>query len=103
MWGSRGRPAGRPAALGSAGELTGSSVSVSCYGLARNVAALHRRSARWDHAVMGTEGALDLVRGGREALAAADWERARWFFEQARERDDSPEAIDGLSEVAHFS
>ena len=52
---------------------------------------------------MGTEGALDLLlRSGREALAAADWETARSFFERARERDESAEALDGLSEVAHF-
>ena len=44
----------------------------------------------------------DLLRSGREALAAADWERARSCFEQAREREETPEALDGLSEVAHF-
>jgi DNA-binding CsgD family transcriptional regulator len=44
----------------------------------------------------------DLLRSGREALAAADWERARSCFQQAREREETPEALDGLSEVAHF-
>lgn len=51
---------------------------------------------------MGTEGALDLLHRGREPLAAADWATARSCFEQARERDATPEALDGLSEVAHF-
>jgi tetratricopeptide (TPR) repeat protein len=51
---------------------------------------------------MGTEGALELLHRGREALAAADWATARSCFEQARERDAAPEALDGLSEVAHF-
>jgi hypothetical protein len=31
---------------------------------------------------MGLEDADDLLRSGREALAAADWERARSFFER---------------------
>ena len=51
---------------------------------------------------MGPEGADDLLRSGREALAAADWERARSFFERAREHEETPEVLDGLSEVAHF-
>jgi DNA-binding CsgD family transcriptional regulator len=51
---------------------------------------------------MGPEGEDDLLRGGREALATADWERARSLFEQARQHDETPEALDGLSEVAHF-
>jgi DNA-binding CsgD family transcriptional regulator len=51
---------------------------------------------------MPTEGADALLRGGQEALAAADWERARGCLEQAREREETPEVLDGLSEVAHF-
>lgn len=43
-----------------------------------------------------------LLRAGDEAIAAADWERARACFEDARELDGSPEALDGLSEVANF-
>ena len=43
-----------------------------------------------------------LVCEGREALAAADWDRARACFEEARELEGAPEAIDGLSEVANF-
>jgi hypothetical protein len=35
------------------------------------------------------------VREGHEALAAADWDRARACFEKARKLDESPEAIDG--------
>jgi DNA-binding CsgD family transcriptional regulator/tetratricopeptide (TPR) repeat protein len=44
-------------------------------------------------------GAGDLLQRGREALAAADWERARACFEQAGE---TAEALDGLSQAAHF-
>ena len=51
---------------------------------------------------MGDEGADDLVRAGHEALAAADFERARSCFERARELEETPEALDGLSEVAHL-
>jgi DNA-binding NarL/FixJ family response regulator len=51
---------------------------------------------------MGPEGADDLLRSGRRALAAADWDGARSFFEQAHECEETPEALDGLSEVAHF-
>jgi DNA-binding CsgD family transcriptional regulator len=52
---------------------------------------------------MEAGGAVDLLRSGREALAAADWETARSCFERARQRDETPEALDGLSEVAHFA
>jgi DNA-binding NarL/FixJ family response regulator len=38
----------------------------------------------------------DLVRDGREALAAADWERARERFAEAVEREPAAEALDGL-------
>jgi DNA-binding CsgD family transcriptional regulator len=44
----------------------------------------------------------DLVRRGREALAATDWEDARSWFERALELDETAEAVDGLSEAAHF-
>jgi tetratricopeptide (TPR) repeat protein len=52
---------------------------------------------------METVGANVLLRSGREALAAADWEGARSCFEHAREREETPEVLDGLSEVAHFA
>jgi hypothetical protein len=48
------------------------------------------------------EGVDDLVRSGREALAAAEWELARTLFEEARELTETPEVLDGLSEAAHF-
>jgi tetratricopeptide (TPR) repeat protein len=51
---------------------------------------------------MATDEEEDLLRSGREALAAADWEGARSCFEQAQEREESPEGLDGLSQVAHF-
>jgi hypothetical protein len=35
--------------------------------------------------------------------ASPDWERTRSCFEQAREREEMPEVLDGLSEVAHFA
>jgi DNA-binding CsgD family transcriptional regulator/tetratricopeptide (TPR) repeat protein len=41
----------------------------------------------------------DLLRGGREALAAGDWERARSCFEEAGE---GAEALDGLGQALHF-
>jgi len=44
----------------------------------------------------------ELLRKGREAIAAADWTRARTCFEDARALDGAPEALDGLSEVANF-
>src|SRR5688500_12031351 len=46
---------------------------------------------------MGTD---DLVRKGEEAIAAAEWETARAFLEKALEREESPEALTGLSKVA---
>src|SRR5919108_4087562 len=52
---------------------------------------------------MPEEGGDDLVRGGREALAAADWERARACFERAAaEFGETAEVLDGLSDAAHF-
>ncbi len=44
----------------------------------------------------------DLVRGGREALAAGDWAQARSLFERAGELGESAEVLDGLSHAAHF-
>ena len=43
-----------------------------------------------------------LLREGDEAIAAADWERARACLEGALELHGAPEALDGLSEVATF-
>jgi DNA-binding NarL/FixJ family response regulator len=43
-----------------------------------------------------------LLAGGRAALASADWETARSCFEQALELDETGEALDGLSDAAHF-
>ena len=51
---------------------------------------------------MEREGADKLLRRGEEALAGADWQRARSCFEQARKQEETPEVLDGLSEVAHF-
>ena len=51
---------------------------------------------------MAAETADDLLRDGREALAAADWEQARCCFEQAAELEESAEVLDGLSQVLHF-
>jgi DNA-binding CsgD family transcriptional regulator len=43
-----------------------------------------------------------LLRQGWEALRAADWQTARSCFEQALERSESAEALDGLSQATHF-
>jgi DNA-binding CsgD family transcriptional regulator len=51
---------------------------------------------------MGVATADELVRFGREALAAADWERARSFFEQAAEFGESAEILAGLGETLQF-
>jgi DNA-binding CsgD family transcriptional regulator len=51
---------------------------------------------------MATETADELVRSGREALAAADWERARACFEKAGTTAESAEVLDGLSQAVHF-
>jgi DNA-binding CsgD family transcriptional regulator len=51
---------------------------------------------------MATQNADDLSREGREALVAADWERARSCFEQARELEETAEILDGLGQAAHF-
>ena len=46
--------------------------------------------------------ANELVRTGRQALAAADWAGARACFEQARELGETAEVLEGLSQAAHF-
>ena len=51
---------------------------------------------------MGAGTADELLRLGREALATADWERARAFFEQAAEFGETPEILDGLGEALQF-
>ena len=43
-----------------------------------------------------------LARNGWEALAAADWQSARSWFEKARDQAETAEVLDGLSQVAHF-
>ncbi len=43
-----------------------------------------------------------LLQEGTAALAAADWDAARSAFERAQALEPSPEALDGLSEVANF-
>jgi DNA-binding NarL/FixJ family response regulator len=48
-------------------------------------------------------GVSEFVQDGQAALAAADWARAREFFELALERDaECPEALDGLGRALHF-
>jgi DNA-binding CsgD family transcriptional regulator len=44
----------------------------------------------------------DLLREGRRALVAADWEAARRRFEHARTLGETAEVLDGLSEAAHY-
>jgi DNA-binding CsgD family transcriptional regulator len=51
---------------------------------------------------MGIGTADELVRLGREALATADWERARDLFEQAAELGETAEILDGLGEALQF-
>jgi DNA-binding CsgD family transcriptional regulator len=51
---------------------------------------------------MGVASTDELLRLGREALAAADWARAPAFFEQAAELGESAEVLDGLGEAAQF-
>jgi DNA-binding CsgD family transcriptional regulator len=56
----------------------------------------------YDLDVMGVETPDDLLRAGHEALATAEWERARSCFEQALDLGESAEALDGLSQAVHF-
>jgi DNA-binding NarL/FixJ family response regulator len=51
---------------------------------------------------MGVATPDELLRLGREALAAADWQRARVLFEQAAEFGETAEALDGLGEALEF-
>jgi DNA-binding CsgD family transcriptional regulator len=51
---------------------------------------------------MGADLANDLIRDGREALAAGEWETARSCFERAGELDASAEVLDGLSQAIQF-
>ncbi len=51
---------------------------------------------------MGVATADELLRLGREALATADWERARGFFERAAEFGETAEILDGLGEALQF-
>jgi DNA-binding NarL/FixJ family response regulator len=51
---------------------------------------------------VGAETADDLLRTGREALAAADWDRARSSFERAGRFGETAEVLDGLGQAAHF-
>jgi tetratricopeptide (TPR) repeat protein len=44
----------------------------------------------------------DLLRRGREALAAGEWERARSSFEEAGRYEETAEVLDGLSQAVHF-
>ena len=50
---------------------------------------------------MGVATSDELVRLGREALTAADWERARSFFEGAAEFGETAEILDGMGEALH--
>jgi DNA-binding CsgD family transcriptional regulator len=52
---------------------------------------------------MGVATVDELLRLGREALAAADWERARAVFEQAAEFGESAETLAGLGEALQFA
>ena len=51
---------------------------------------------------MGVETADELLRLGHEALARADWERARGCFEQAAGFGETAEILDGLGEALQF-
>jgi DNA-binding CsgD family transcriptional regulator len=51
---------------------------------------------------VGADVASGLVRRGRDALAAADWALARSYFEEAIERHETADALDGLGHAAHF-
>ena len=51
---------------------------------------------------MGLATPDELVRLGHEALATADWERARAFYEQALEHGETAEMLAGLGEALHF-
>lgn len=48
------------------------------------------------------DAAEDLLRRGREALAAADWDEAGRLFAAAAELGETAEALDGLGRAAHY-
>jgi tetratricopeptide (TPR) repeat protein len=52
---------------------------------------------------MGAATVDELLRRGREAIAAADWESARAVFEQAAEFGESAETLAGLGEALLFA
>jgi tetratricopeptide (TPR) repeat protein len=54
-------------------------------------------------AAMGVATVDELLRLGREALAAADWETARAVFEQAAEFGETAETLAGLGEALQFA
>jgi DNA-binding CsgD family transcriptional regulator len=51
---------------------------------------------------MGVTTADELIRLGREALAASDWQSARALLEQAAELGETAEILDGLGEALQF-
>ena len=51
---------------------------------------------------MGDASLDELLQEGRAALAVADWSRARACFAEAQRRAETAEALEGLSEAAHF-
>jgi tetratricopeptide (TPR) repeat protein len=51
---------------------------------------------------MGVAAADALLRGGRQALAAADWETVRSCCEEAAELGGIAKALDGLSQALRF-
>ena len=51
---------------------------------------------------MEAESADSLLRSGRAALTAGDWEGARAAFETAGELGETAEVLDGLSQAAHY-
>ena len=53
-------------------------------------------------AAMGRATAGELLRLGHEALATADWKRARALFEQAAELGETAEILAGLGEALQF-
>jgi DNA-binding NarL/FixJ family response regulator len=48
------------------------------------------------------DAAHELLAAGRQALAEADWERARECFERVLELDESTDALDGLSQALQW-
>jgi hypothetical protein len=44
----------------------------------------------------------ELIARANEALSNADWDAARRLFSQALEREETPEALEGLAKAAFF-